>query len=97
MYPYVPCSYLVPWRSEEGVKHPGPGVVDGCEPPCQCWGKNLSSLQGLQGVWVHMETIGQPWLSFLRSRLGCLFVCFQVCDCVCVCVRACVYAVCACV
>ena len=27
------------------VRAPGPGVVDGCEPPCGCWEPSSGSLQ----------------------------------------------------
>ena len=27
-------------RPEEGVRIPGTGVIDSCEPPCGCWDLN---------------------------------------------------------
>lgn len=25
-----------PWRLDEAIEFPGPGVAEGCEPPCGC-------------------------------------------------------------
>jgi hypothetical protein len=33
-------------RPAEGVRYPGTGVTDGCEPPCRCWELNPESLEG---------------------------------------------------
>jgi hypothetical protein len=33
------------WRSEENVKIPVIGVIDGFEPPCRCWKLILGSLE----------------------------------------------------
>lgn len=32
-------------ESEEGVEFPGTEVIDGYEPPCECWELNSGSLQ----------------------------------------------------
>jgi hypothetical protein len=34
-----------PQRSEEGIRFPGTGVTDGCEPLCECRESNLGSLE----------------------------------------------------
>lgn len=36
----LPAWY--PWKSEEGIRCPGNGVTDACEPPSQYWGLNSS-------------------------------------------------------
>lgn len=40
IYVYVSCVDLALWGSEEGIKSPGTGVSDGCEPPFCCWELN---------------------------------------------------------
>ncbi|EGV91294.1 hypothetical protein I79_026061 [Cricetulus griseus] len=40
--------YLCVWcqqRSEEGIRSPGPGVIDGCDLSSECWEPNLGPLQ----------------------------------------------------
>lgn len=37
MYMYAPCMCLVSQRSEEGIRCPGTGVIDGCDSPCGYW------------------------------------------------------------
>ena len=39
----MPAQYLQ--RSEEGIRFPGTGVTDGCEPLCGCRESNLGSLE----------------------------------------------------
>jgi hypothetical protein len=29
--------YLMSLEVREGIAYPGIRVIDGCEPPCQCW------------------------------------------------------------
>ena len=41
----VLCTCLVPQTSEEDVRYPGTGVMDGCELPCGCWEQNLGLLE----------------------------------------------------
>ena len=33
------CAWC-PWKSKLGIRSPGTGVADGCEPPCGCWELN---------------------------------------------------------
>ena len=32
-------------KPEEGVRSPGTGVIDSCEPPCVCWESNLGPVE----------------------------------------------------
>jgi hypothetical protein len=34
-----------PWRPEEAIRSPGPGVLEGCELPYECWELSLGPLQ----------------------------------------------------
>ena len=38
------CTWY-PQRTEEGVRTPGTGITDSCEPLCGYWELNLSSLE----------------------------------------------------
>lgn len=33
------------WKTKEGIRSPGAGVTEGCEPPCGCWEQNLGLLE----------------------------------------------------
>lgn len=43
------------WRSEEGVRSLGTRVIDGWEPPCECWKSNPGPLQE-QGMLLPTES-----------------------------------------
>ena len=43
----------------EGVRFPGAGVTDSCEPPCGCWELNLGPLEE-QPVLIDAEQSLQP-------------------------------------
>lgn len=51
------CMYLCttcmqyPWGPEEGIKSPGTGVADGCEPLCGCSELNSSACKSSQYSW----------------------------------------------
>ncbi|CAO2630728.1 hypothetical protein LEMLEM_LOCUS20997, partial [Lemmus lemmus] len=34
-----------PRRPEEGIRSPGTGVTDGCDPPCWRWDSNLDPME----------------------------------------------------
>ena len=55
MYVYAPCACLVPMKARRGVRSPGTGVKDGCEPPCGCWESNPGPLEK-QFVLSNAET-----------------------------------------
>jgi hypothetical protein len=50
-----------PKRPEEGVRSPGTGVTDGCEPPCGCWEFNSGRMEE-QPVFLTVD----PSLQFLQ-------------------------------
>jgi hypothetical protein len=70
---YYICDWY-PQRPEEGVRSPGIGVTDGCEPPCGYWELNLGPLE--QSVLLTTEPSLQPWFPlfslFLISLLSFL-------------------------
>lgn len=47
MYMYHVCAWCLQW-SQEGVRSPGIGVMNACEPPHGCWEQNLGRLQEQQ-------------------------------------------------
>ena len=47
MYVYHVCAWCL-WRPEEGIRSPGTGVTDGCEPPYGYWESNLGPLEEQQ-------------------------------------------------
>jgi hypothetical protein len=46
-------------RTEEGVRSPGTGVADGCEPP-GCWELNLGPLEEQAGSALTLAPSLQP-------------------------------------
>lgn len=44
LYLHCPSAWCQ-WRSEGDIKFTATGFVNGCEPPCRCWGPNVGSLQ----------------------------------------------------
>jgi hypothetical protein len=72
-----------PWRPEEGVRSPGTGVTEGCEPHCERWVPLTSepSLQPLSrfkcllsllGSWDRVSLRNPGWLCTWQS--SCLSV-----------------------
>lgn len=59
-----------PWRTQEGIRLPETGVVDGCELPCGYWAPNLHFLQEWP-VLVTADPSSQPTHAFFL--LICLF------------------------
>lgn len=45
MYVHIAHACLVPRRPEEGVRHPGTGVTDGCKPPYRFQDSNRCPLE----------------------------------------------------
>jgi hypothetical protein len=46
---HTTCVPYCPQRPEDsGVRCPGNGVTDSCEPPCRCWELNLDPLKEQQ-------------------------------------------------
>ena len=39
---------FAPQKAENGVRSPGTGVTDDCEPPCGCWESKPEALQEQQ-------------------------------------------------
>lgn len=57
---YVFCLHAwCPWGSEGGIRAPGTGVTDGCEPPRGCWELDLGWL-GEQQMLLTTESSLQP-------------------------------------
>lgn len=62
-----------PWRSEEGVGCPGPGVTDSCYPPYRCWELDPEPLEE-QLVLLPLSHVFRPprkyffCLNFLLDR-----------------------------
>jgi hypothetical protein len=61
------------WNSEEKVKSPGTGAVDGCELPCGCWELNLEQEQQV------LPITDLPLQ--LHRRLKKMCVCLCECSC----------------
>lgn len=47
---YAQHAFVVPQNPEEGVRCPGTGVTDSCEPPCRSWEVNPGPPQEQPGV-----------------------------------------------
>lgn len=47
---YIHHINVVPMRSEEHMRCPGPGITYGCEMPCGCSEPNLGPLHGEEGL-----------------------------------------------
>ena len=64
------------WRPEEGGRVSGPGITDGCEPPCDCWELNPSPLQK-QPVFLATEPslAASTFLSALAHGASFAFHC----------------------
>jgi hypothetical protein len=57
------------WRPEEGIRSPGPGVRDGCEPPYGCKESNPGPLQE-QPVLLTSEPSLQPCVRVFNQNSG---------------------------
>lgn len=75
---HVPAWYR--WKSEEGIRCPGCGVTDACEPPSQYWGLNsFGKWAGACNCWVALPA---PYLyslvfAHLTLFMGSLLGSFQ--------------------
>lgn len=67
----MPECYVCPPLSS-GIRSPGTGVTNGCEPRCGCWELNLRPLQGQQGLLraEHLSIRIKSCLQCLMFRLG---------------------------
>jgi len=74
-YLYV-CMHVHPvcaWclrRSEEGIRSPGTGDKEGCEPPCGFWELNLGPLQEQQVLLTTEPSLQPPIFVLLRETLS---------------------------
>ena len=59
----IPLAFLVPQKLEEGIRFPGTGVTNDCEPSCGSWEQNSGSLQE-QKVLIPTEPSLQPLIRF---------------------------------
>jgi hypothetical protein len=53
-------------RPEEGIKYPGTGFTDGCEPPRGCWELNLGLLEDQQVLLTTELSIQSPTVRFFN-------------------------------
>lgn len=58
---------LCPLKPEQGIKMPGTGVRDDCEPPRGCWEPNLDPLWQQQ-VLLDSGPLSSPWLNNILAE-----------------------------
>jgi hypothetical protein len=63
-------------RLQEGVRFPGTGVTDCCEPPCGWWNCNPARVTSAINHWANFPVLAFDCLGFV-----CLFVCFSRSSC----------------
>lgn len=81
MYMSAPCMSLVPGEARKGHWVPGPGVKDGCEPPCGSRKPNPGSLQEQLEPLTADLSLQYLYFVFLKIR-SYLYVC--ICEHVCI-------------
>lgn len=63
LFAYLNVYHMCAWCQEsECIKSPGTGVIDGCEPPCECWKLNLGLLQEQEMLQTlsHLSSVPLP-------------------------------------
>lgn len=55
------------WRSEEGIRYPEIGVVDGCELQCGCLESNTGSLEEQPALLTTEASLQHPEATFYKS------------------------------
>ena len=68
MYECAPPLCLVPTEIRSGHQMPGTGVIDGCEPPRECWEVNLDPQQEQQVLLTTEPFLWSPFLPFLHTH-----------------------------
>lgn len=52
------------WKSEDGIRCSGTGIIDICEPPCICWGLNPPLLEEHAMLFISEPSLRSPYLCF---------------------------------
>lgn len=56
------CTVCLAPKGQKDVRHPGDGVTEDCEPPCDCWELNLCPSR------LTVEPSLQPGTSIFRKK-----------------------------
>lgn len=79
-YPSVHHAHAChPWRSAEGIRSPGTGLMDGYGSPSECWESNFGCMQEQQ---VLLITEPSPWPLFVILTRSVNFTCNRATLCV---------------
>jgi hypothetical protein len=63
------CTVCMQWATAEGIRFPGTGVTENCEPPCECLETNLGLTQKQQVLSTSSSHLSGPLMVLFMGAL----------------------------